>query len=256
MAIVNSSAIGKASGSAGPFTYRTVRGRVIVSVRITTNKSRTPKQLKSRAAFSEMQHLAKALKSIIAVGFDNTLLGSARNNFHSQNAAYIHYLRRHSDPLQPAASQRSVPLHNLWLALRDPEFKAQVLASSGDTHTSSSFHWDAENNPLVHIKHSCPFQPGDTLTFVLAITYLHSGKRHYRLVTFNKQPRNTDISVGDTQHLSFDSTTCPRLNFRTLLPHEAADICLSTAVFVITPDGTRSSSHFVAMPPLPALKCE
>lgn len=85
MAITNSNAVGKANKSAGQNTYRTVRGRVIMSQRIVTNKSKTPLQIEQRSKFKKGSTAISRIAFFINRAYDKSKYGSQRNNFYTQN---------------------------------------------------------------------------------------------------------------------------------------------------------------------------
>lgn len=89
MAITNSNAVGKANKSAGQNTYRTVRGRVIMSQRITTNKSQTPLQIDQRGKFKTGSTSISRIAFYINRAYDKSKYGSQRNNFYTQNKAML-----------------------------------------------------------------------------------------------------------------------------------------------------------------------
>lgn len=85
MAIINSTAIGKGTKTAGQLTYRTVRGRVIASQRITSNKSNTPAQATQRLSFKEISQALSKIGFLINRTFEKSKYGSSRNNFYKIN---------------------------------------------------------------------------------------------------------------------------------------------------------------------------
>lgn len=85
MAIINSTAIGKGTKTAGQLTYRNVRGRVIASQRITSNKSNTPAQATQRLSFKEISQALSKISFLINRTFEKSKYGSSRNNFYKIN---------------------------------------------------------------------------------------------------------------------------------------------------------------------------
>ncbi len=249
MAIIESTAIGKASGSAGAFTYRTVRGRVIVSARITTNRSKTKKQLRHRAAFSEMQRLGKVFRKVIDAGFEPTRYGSCRNHFHRKNTGYMQYMKQRSEPDALSAQEAArgegpmTALHNLWLALRAGDFGGEVFATVGEGNTMSCFRADAEGSPVVKVAHDGVLQAGDVLHVVLGVTYMWMGSRHYRVLTI-QQKLAEGVNTGE---IRLDKEHCRRLDFRKELPKGIEEVCVVGAVYVGYAGGERSTSRFTAM---------
>jgi hypothetical protein len=89
MAIIQSTAIGKAKKTAGELTYRKVRGRTIASQRITENNSRTDPQILQRSAFAVTVKIAKSLSPLLATSFQKTEFGSHRNAFMKANKPFM-----------------------------------------------------------------------------------------------------------------------------------------------------------------------
>lgn len=85
MAIINSTAIGKGTRTAGQLTYRNVRGRVIASQRITSNKSNTAAQATQRLSFKEISQALSKIGFLINRTFEKSKYGSSRNNFYKTN---------------------------------------------------------------------------------------------------------------------------------------------------------------------------
>ncbi len=249
MATVNSNAIGKSSGSAGVLTYRTLRGRTIVSARIVSNNSRTERQVRHRAGFTEVQRLGKALKRVIEVGFDKTAFGSANNNFFKQNRAYLEYVRE-----KGGMEKHSAPLYNLWEALRDKQIKGIVVAALGEEEVTATFRWDDKGAPVAEVTHYQDFQVGDSVTFAFGVTGLFYSKRVSRVVMVEKVLAETDIAgLANKQLGVFDKDSCPELDFRGLLSEGMEDICVVAAAIVTAPNGGRSTSYFSAMAVCPVV---
>ncbi len=249
MARINSSAIGQGSGSAGVITYRTVRGRTIISGRVRENKSRTEKQVRHRAAFGEAQRLGKELKEVIILGFDKTEFGSEYNNFIKQNWDYLDYIRT-----KGGTERDSEPLHNLWLALRDKEFKGKVVAALGAIKVTASFRWDADGLPVAQVVHSRNFQAGDRVTFVFGVTGLNFDQPFSQLVTVEKVLEEADIAgFAKGQKAVFEKGNCAQLDFRGLLPEGIEEMSVVAAAIVWTPGGVRSTSYYTALPVLPVV---
>lgn len=80
MAKIRSLAVGKASGSMGNLTYKTVRGATIASEKIVENKSKSPAQVAQRAKFSVLAELFKQNQFAFKFDFPRTNRGSAWNN--------------------------------------------------------------------------------------------------------------------------------------------------------------------------------
>lgn len=249
MARIKSSAVGKGSGSAGVLTYRSVRGRTIISSRVTENKSRTDQQVLQRASFGELQRLGKELRSVIGIGFDKTELGSEYNNFMMQNKAYMDYVR-----VKGGMDRDSEPLYNLWLALRDKELKGKVIAALGTKKIITTYRWDENGVPVIRVIHYQPFQAGDRVTFVFGVTGLYEGQQITQLEMVEKVLEESDIAgFANGRKAVFDKANCPQLDFRGLLPEETESLCVVATAIVTEPNGEHSTSYFSAMPICPVL---
>ena len=85
MAVINSTAVGAGTKSAGELTYRHTRGRTIASRRIRENKSNTPAQSMQRSSFTYMAKIMLLFAGYIDAAFEKSKYGSARNSFSSIN---------------------------------------------------------------------------------------------------------------------------------------------------------------------------
>lgn len=85
MAIVNSTALGKATKTAGQLTYRRVRDRIIASQRVTENKSNTPAQEAQRNSFRTISQALAQIGFVLKRAYEPSKNGSSRNRFYSMN---------------------------------------------------------------------------------------------------------------------------------------------------------------------------
>ncbi|KAA6343898.1 hypothetical protein EZS27_008459 [termite gut metagenome] len=87
MAIIQSLAVGKARKSAGNITYRTVRGRTILSSKVApySRQTRSDAQSEAQSNFKKVSQFMALVKDDINVSFDKTKYGSQRNNFFKLN---------------------------------------------------------------------------------------------------------------------------------------------------------------------------
>lgn len=90
MAIIDSTAVGKGFKSAGQLTYRKVRGRVIASQRVTTNKSNTAKQAEQRLSFKQISKALALIGPYLNAAFPKTQYGSSRNYFYKNYKEILH----------------------------------------------------------------------------------------------------------------------------------------------------------------------
>lgn len=89
MARLKSIAIGPGRGSAGDATYRQVDGRTIMSARVRTNESNTPKQAAQRTLFGWASKLTTATQPWMNVFFSKLKYGTKSNAFIRSNWEYI-----------------------------------------------------------------------------------------------------------------------------------------------------------------------
>lgn len=89
MARLKSIAIGPGRGSAGDATYRQVDGRTIMSARVRTNESNTPKQAAQRNLFGWASKLTTATQPWMNVFFSKLKYGTKSNAFIRSNWEYI-----------------------------------------------------------------------------------------------------------------------------------------------------------------------
>lgn len=85
MAIVNSIFMGDARKSAGNGTFRTVRGRTIVSQKVSKRGAVTGSLSKNQFALAVISRFASLHAADILVSFDPTTYGSSRNAFFKLN---------------------------------------------------------------------------------------------------------------------------------------------------------------------------
>lgn len=85
MAIINSIFMGDARKSAGNGTFRTVRGRTIVSQKVSKRGTISGNLSKNQFALAVISRFASLYAADINVSFDPTTFGSARNAFFKLN---------------------------------------------------------------------------------------------------------------------------------------------------------------------------
>jgi hypothetical protein len=93
MAIILSLAVGKARKSAGNITYRTVRGRTILSGKVAprSRETRSGAQSEVQSNFKKVTQFMALIKDDINVSFDKSRYGSQRNSFfkHNKEALFV-----------------------------------------------------------------------------------------------------------------------------------------------------------------------
>lgn len=239
MAIIQSSAIGIAQKSVGNITYRNVNGRVVVSQRITTNTSKTPKQLARRNCFGEAAKLGKSLKPIVDIGFDPVKNGSKSNNFTKCNTDLMNFINQND-----VDNYLNLPIYMLYKVLTHEEFYGQVLAAKGNMNIRSEFFIDNENQINGLLSLSREFQAGDTLTIAVAVVKKdsHITSEHVELQSLSLG--SADIKALDQpKQFVVNKETMPDLNLNTLFPWPgASESIILTAI--VTNNTDRSTAVF------------
>ena len=101
MARLKSIAIGPGRGSAGDATYRQVRGRTIMSRRITESSSNTPLQQDQRSLFASIQALLKVFRIWALLFFEKSRYGSEVNHIQSINKEAFRKEWEHDNHVSP-----------------------------------------------------------------------------------------------------------------------------------------------------------
>lgn len=101
MARLKSIAIGPGRGSAGDATYRQVRGRTIMSRRITESSSNTPLQQEQRSLFASIQALLKVMRLWPLLFFERSRYGSEVNHIQTINKEAFRAEWEHNNAVSP-----------------------------------------------------------------------------------------------------------------------------------------------------------
>ena len=242
MAIIQSNAIGAGSKSVGEITYRQVRGRTIACRRITTNTSKTPKQLRHRAAFKEVGQLAKYLLPALKVGFEETKYGTRRNNFYQSNREYMNYLKGRE------GFEDLSPLTNLCHALKDTDFEGRVMSAKGIGSVSSKWEWDEDGVPRGELSLSRRFNAGDEIVVAIFWMYTVNGKEEERRKLFRTTLGGRDLKgQADLTKFLVDKELIPELDIFTKIETEATD--LQVAITAIVLDGENRADAYLSVMP-------
>lgn len=161
MGVYKNSSIGVRRKSVGENTYKTVRGRVIVSSKITENSSKTSAQTEQRSAFGIMGKTGKLLAKWIDQTFDKTKYGSQRNHFVKVNAPVMAWLKENKK-LSTAAY-----LDQISAAL---SAGVPVFAGYGANFAESEFE-QANAELAVSITFSKKFVLGDVVKILVVQSY-------------------------------------------------------------------------------------
>lgn len=165
MAIIQVNDFGIIRKSAGGLTFRRVGNQIIVSQKITHNKSNTPKQAAGRSEFGTLSVIAKKLKPLVDIGFDPRGSGTRHNAFLHSNSDLRNYLRT-----QRIAKNQHPPLYYLYKALEDPMFMGHIVSSRGTLNAEANIWLDEEYYPEGMVVLSKEFKFGDRLhLFIIGV---------------------------------------------------------------------------------------
>ncbi|MDR1624740.1 MAG: hypothetical protein LBS04_07190 [Tannerellaceae bacterium] len=243
MARINSEAVGRGSGSVGNVTYRYTRGKTIMSRRITSNRSNTASQVKQRKGFGAIAHVAKALHSLLSIGFSRHKSGYANNLFMHYNKPLMDYIRNN-----PGFDAELPGITNLCIALSDPGFGNKIRVANGEVSLTVTYQWGPGATIEGMIRASRKFMSGDVITLGLCYSYLLEGAYFEMIETYS-----TELTEGDVASLAFKShfpitqQTFPEMDVFGILPPGFGDVeILATAILMGNKDS--STSYLLPMP--------
>lgn len=214
MAILLNTSAPRLTKSVDLFTYRTVHGRTIVSRKITSNPSNTPKQAASRKAFGLLQNIATQLGSHVEAGFNGATYNRRRLAFISQNKDLLNYLKQNL----PSHTYET-SLHWVLDALQSPLFLGNVIASEGTINSKCTFRWDADGLPSGEILLPVSFERSDRITLIFAMVYEIAYQECSMVRTCSFTPGDRWIqTLEHANFLTFDSRTVPQLADMAQLP--------------------------------------
>jgi hypothetical protein len=243
MATINSEAVGRGSGSAGNITYRYTRGKTIMSRRITSNKSNTLPQIEQRKGFGTVAHVAKALRSLLEIGFSKHKNSRADNLFMHYNTSLMAYIRE-----SPDFDVELPSITNLCIALSNPHFAGKILVANGDIKLAITYEWGPDSTITGIVHASRKFVPGDTVTLALCYSYLLMGTYFEMVELHTKKLTDTDIAnLPYNSHFPITPQTFPELNVFGALPPNFTDVEILVTVLV-TGQKDSSQSYLVPMP--------
>lgn len=154
MAIINSVFMGRSKKSAGNATFRTVRGRTIVSQKVGKTGTITGNLSVNQFALAVISRFASLKAEDIAVSFDPTTFGSARNAFFKLNygalkkainGLYVESLK-HGAAKLPTDSEILEAITDY--ATKNPQAIYRVKRA-GLAVVYLTGEWDSEQNPDV-----------------------------------------------------------------------------------------------------------
>ncbi|MCS2893354.1 hypothetical protein NXY11_07400 [Parabacteroides faecis] len=172
MGIYKTSSIGVRRKSVGEITYKSVRGRVIASAKITENASKTSAQTEQRSAFGIMGQSAKVMASWIDLAFSKTKYGSQRNQFVKQNSLVMSWLKENKRTLKGNS------LEKFSMAVASG---ISVLSGYGPNFAEPTF-TQAGSGLTVSIVFSKDFIVGDIVKIGVMQTYSKPGANGNGLV--------------------------------------------------------------------------
>lgn len=220
MARIESTAIGAGRKSLGNITYRYVNGRTIASRRVTTNNSRTPLQVKQRQGFSATVKLAKALNSLIRIGFEKSKSGSPYNQFMKHNRDYIDYVKS-----KPDYDLNLPAITNLCNAISDTDFTGKVTIANGSLNLTNVFSLSAGDKLTGTMYLGRDFAEGDCITLAICYSYKLVGSDFESIQLYDKILTLQDINTLTVKNqFEINETTFPNIELDGSLPEGSTEI--------------------------------
>lgn len=171
MSVINSAGIGKGRKSQGNVTYRYVRGRTLVSSRITENKSKTEAQVLQRELFGMFGKVARLFAPFLNLSFDKTKYGSARNNFLKQNVpAFVPYVKSNGS-VGTIGEGDSIVEYFLGML---QEANTPVVMGSGSNLVNASYSMDSKA-ATINVVSTEAVAVGDKIVIMFAGSYAMAG---------------------------------------------------------------------------------
>lgn len=188
MAIIDSTAVGKGFKSAGQLTYRKVRGRVIASQRVTTNKSNTAKQAEQRLSFKQISKALALIGPYLNAAFPKTQYGSSRNYFYKNYKEILH---------KATALATAQTPYDVMKALVEAELPIFVIGSQAGVNIPE----DAEGNTCTGLGISYTCVTGKEKGEALVYTFPKTGG-----ISIQEGVKMGGEEVGVTLNLSANMT--------------------------------------------------
>lgn len=171
MSVINSAGIGKGRKSQGNVTYRYVRGRTLVSSRITENKSKTEAQVLQRQLFGMFGKVARLFAPFLDLSFDKTKYGSARNNFLKQNVpAFVPYVKSNGS-VGTIGEGDSIVEYFLGML---QEANTPVVMGSGSNLVNASYSMNSKA-ATINVVTTEALAVGDKIVIMFAGSYAMAG---------------------------------------------------------------------------------
>jgi len=235
MAVVNSTAIGNASKTAGELTYRRTKGRTIASRRITTNKSNTEFQKLQRSAFSIMTKSAKSLSSWIGLNFVSTKYGTPRNAFMKTNAPVFGFIKDNTE---------NIHSDGLGGLVESVTLGATVQVANGNRSISIIPNISDDKSISLAITYGGEMAPGDIIS-VLILRKIESAGVNGRTLRYALANTYQYVLIGsdltDPGRVVIDEKKVPALGTCLSLVGGMTSVTVAVAAVVNT-DGEKCSS--------------
>lgn len=242
MSVINSAGIGKGRKSQGNVTYRYVRGRTLVSSRITENKSKTEAQVLQRELFGMFGKVARLFAPFLNLSFDKTKYGSARNNFLKQNVpAFVPYVKSNGS-VGTIGEGDSIVEYFLGML---QEANTPVVMGSGSNLVNASYSMDSKA-ATINVVSTEAIAVGDEIVIMFAGSYAMAG-----VPQMFDTARMIQISVteeliqalDDPRVFELDSSNVPELADPYGLPVGATLDLDCAAVTILKMNGTQVVSR-------------
>jgi hypothetical protein len=205
----------------GNITYRYTNGKTFISSRITSNRSRTPQQIKQRKGFSGIAHTARALRSLLEVGFSKYKGGRVMNHFMRYNTSLLKYVKN-----SPVYDATLPSITNLCMALSDPAFTGKVVAGNGSVRLTPVYNWDVSFANIEGIVYaSRNFAAGDVITLGVCYSYLLAGSYFEMIDLYTKKLTEADVAeLTDKNQFEIDRRSFPDMDIFGKLPAGFSDV--------------------------------
>lgn len=242
MSVINSAGIGKGRKSQGNVTYRYVRGRTLVSSRITENKSKTESQVLQRELFGMFGKVARLFAPFLNLSFDKTKYGSARNNFLKQNVpAFVPYVKSNGS-VGTIGEGDSIVEYFLGML---QEANTPVVMGSGSNLVNASYSMD-NKAATINVVTTEAVAVGDKIVVMFAGSYAMAGvPQMFDTARMIQIPVTEELiqALDDPRVFELDSSNVPELTDPYGLPVGATLDLDCAAVTILKMNGTQVVSR-------------
>lgn len=242
MSVINSAGIGKGRKSQGNVTYRYVRGRTLVSSRITENKSKTESQVLQRQLFGMFGKVARLFAPFLNLSFDKTKYGSARNNFLKQNVpAFVPYAKNNGS-IGTVGEGDSIVEYFLGML---QEANTPVVMGSGSNLVNASYSMNSKA-ATINVVTTEAIAIGDKIAIMFAGSYAMAGvPQRFDTVRLIQVPVTAELieALDDTRVFELDSSNVPELADPYGLPVGATLDLDCAAITILKMNGTQVISR-------------